>query len=174
MNWKVCGRKRSWPNLRYHPGILSEGLRKITKTSIMISGHRAEILTRDLPNTTRPRRWVRPRLFTTQQQFWDQDGGVISWRNNGCNRERWRALVSTVRVIQKQGKLLTGRTIVSFSAPWSWLYLYRESVGLTEDIQRTPRSWETVEQISTLWDLMFSWQTLSRSESSRMLPYIFW
>jgi hypothetical protein len=31
MNWKGCGRKRSWPNLRYYPGICLEGLRKTTK-----------------------------------------------------------------------------------------------------------------------------------------------
>jgi hypothetical protein len=29
-NWKGCGRKRSWPNLRYSPGIFLEN-RKITK-----------------------------------------------------------------------------------------------------------------------------------------------
>jgi hypothetical protein len=32
VNWKVCGRTRSWPNLRYYPGIYLEGLRKTTKT----------------------------------------------------------------------------------------------------------------------------------------------
>jgi hypothetical protein len=31
MNWKGCGRKRSWPNLRYYPGICLEGLTKTTK-----------------------------------------------------------------------------------------------------------------------------------------------
>jgi hypothetical protein len=31
MNWKGCGRKRSWPNLRYYPDICLEGLRKKTK-----------------------------------------------------------------------------------------------------------------------------------------------
>jgi hypothetical protein len=31
-NWKGCWRKRPWPNLRYYPGILLEGLRKTTKT----------------------------------------------------------------------------------------------------------------------------------------------
>jgi hypothetical protein len=30
MNWKGCGRKLSWHNLRYYPGIRLEGLRKIT------------------------------------------------------------------------------------------------------------------------------------------------
>jgi hypothetical protein len=30
MNWKGCGRKRSWPNLRYYLGICL-GLRKTTK-----------------------------------------------------------------------------------------------------------------------------------------------
>jgi hypothetical protein len=31
MNGKGCGRKRSWPNIRYYPGIFLEGLRKTTK-----------------------------------------------------------------------------------------------------------------------------------------------
>jgi hypothetical protein len=31
MNWKGCGKKRSWPNLRYYPSICLEGLRKTTK-----------------------------------------------------------------------------------------------------------------------------------------------
>lgn len=32
MSWKVCGRKRSWPNLRYYPGICLKGLRKQRET----------------------------------------------------------------------------------------------------------------------------------------------
>jgi hypothetical protein len=31
MNWKGCGRKWSWPNLRYYLGIFLEGLRNTTK-----------------------------------------------------------------------------------------------------------------------------------------------
>jgi hypothetical protein len=31
MIWKECGRKQSWPNLEYYPGIYLEGLRKTTK-----------------------------------------------------------------------------------------------------------------------------------------------
>jgi hypothetical protein len=31
MNWKGCGRKWLWPNLRYYPGICLEELRKTTK-----------------------------------------------------------------------------------------------------------------------------------------------
>jgi hypothetical protein len=31
MNWKGFERKRSWPNLRYYPGIYLEGTEKITK-----------------------------------------------------------------------------------------------------------------------------------------------
>jgi hypothetical protein len=30
-DWKGCGRKRSWPNLKYYLGIGLEGLRKTTK-----------------------------------------------------------------------------------------------------------------------------------------------
>jgi hypothetical protein len=33
MNFKGCGRRRSWPNLRYYPDICLEGLRKTTKLS---------------------------------------------------------------------------------------------------------------------------------------------
>jgi hypothetical protein len=31
MKWQGYGRKRSWPDLRYYPGIFVEGLRKTTK-----------------------------------------------------------------------------------------------------------------------------------------------
>jgi hypothetical protein len=31
MNWKGCGRKWSWPNLRYYPGICLEGLGETTR-----------------------------------------------------------------------------------------------------------------------------------------------
>jgi hypothetical protein len=30
-NWKGCGRKRLWPNLRYYPGICLDGLSNTTK-----------------------------------------------------------------------------------------------------------------------------------------------
>jgi hypothetical protein len=33
MTWKKCGRKRSWPNLRFYSSIRLEDLRKITKIS---------------------------------------------------------------------------------------------------------------------------------------------
>jgi hypothetical protein len=32
MNWKRCGRKHSWPKIRYSPGIHPEGLRKTMKS----------------------------------------------------------------------------------------------------------------------------------------------
>jgi hypothetical protein len=32
MNWKGYGKKQSWPNLGYYPGICLEGLRKTTKS----------------------------------------------------------------------------------------------------------------------------------------------
>jgi hypothetical protein len=39
---KGCGRKRSWTNLRYYPGICLEKLRKATKKiSVLIAGLRA-------------------------------------------------------------------------------------------------------------------------------------
>jgi hypothetical protein len=51
INWKLCGRKRPWPNLRHYPGICLDGPRKTTKTSLMIAGIRADIWTWDLPKT---------------------------------------------------------------------------------------------------------------------------
>jgi hypothetical protein len=50
VNWKVCGRNRTWPDLRYYPGIC-QGLRKTTgETSVDIADIQSEILTQDLPN----------------------------------------------------------------------------------------------------------------------------
>jgi hypothetical protein len=43
------GRKRPWPNLRYHPGMCLEGLSKIT--IVRTAGLRAEVRTQDVPNT---------------------------------------------------------------------------------------------------------------------------
>jgi hypothetical protein len=51
MNWKEFGRKRSWRNLRYYPGICLVGLRNPQKFPVMIARFRAEIWTRDLQNT---------------------------------------------------------------------------------------------------------------------------
>jgi hypothetical protein len=42
-NWKGFGRKWSWPNLRYYPGIHLEGLRKTTENSVRIASLQAEI-----------------------------------------------------------------------------------------------------------------------------------
>jgi hypothetical protein len=50
MNWKVCGRKRSWPNIRYYPGNCLQGLRKTTKDL----SHDSRSLVRDL-NTGSPK-----------------------------------------------------------------------------------------------------------------------
>jgi hypothetical protein len=51
MNWKGCGIRRSWPNLRYYRSIFLEGLRKTSKTSVRLAGLRLEIRIQDLPNT---------------------------------------------------------------------------------------------------------------------------
>jgi hypothetical protein len=51
MNWKVFGRKRSWPKLRYYPSIRLQRPKKRLKISVMIAGVQAEIWTRDTPNT---------------------------------------------------------------------------------------------------------------------------
>jgi hypothetical protein len=49
MNWEGCGRKQSWPNLRYYPNIFLEGLGKTTE-NLRIAILHAEILTQDFPN----------------------------------------------------------------------------------------------------------------------------
>jgi hypothetical protein len=51
MDGNGYGRKRSWLNLRYHPSIWLEGLRKTTKYFSQDTGLRAEIWSRDLPDT---------------------------------------------------------------------------------------------------------------------------
>jgi hypothetical protein len=59
-----CGRKRSWPNLRYHPGICLEGLRKDTETLSQYSRSPGRDLNPRPPEyeagvlTTRPQRSV--------------------------------------------------------------------------------------------------------------------
>jgi hypothetical protein len=45
MSWKGCGKKWSWPNLRYYPRIFMKELRKITKDFIDDAGLRVRILT---------------------------------------------------------------------------------------------------------------------------------
>jgi hypothetical protein len=42
MNWKQYGRKQSWSNLRYYPGISLEGMRKALKNLSLIFGLRFE------------------------------------------------------------------------------------------------------------------------------------
>jgi hypothetical protein len=48
MNWKGCGRKRSWPNFRYDLGIHLDRLRKTTKSLSQCSRYPDQ--TRNLPN----------------------------------------------------------------------------------------------------------------------------
>jgi hypothetical protein len=61
MNWKGFGRKLSWRNLRYYPGIRLEGLTKTKKISIRIGGRRGRESNLGPPEyhvgvlTTRPR-----------------------------------------------------------------------------------------------------------------------
>jgi hypothetical protein len=50
MNWKVFGRKRSWPNFKVLSRHSSEGYEK-NREKDRIVGLKAEIWTRDLPNT---------------------------------------------------------------------------------------------------------------------------
>jgi hypothetical protein len=49
LNWKGCGRKWSWPNLRCYPDIFLEGLRKSTKKLGIVSLE-ADVWTQDLSN----------------------------------------------------------------------------------------------------------------------------
>jgi hypothetical protein len=42
MNWKGCGRKRLWPELRHYLGIFQERLRK-TKNHLRIVGFRTRL-----------------------------------------------------------------------------------------------------------------------------------
>jgi hypothetical protein len=49
MNWKGCGRKRSWPNLRYYPYICLEGLKKTMKNLIQHSRSLSQDLSPGLP-----------------------------------------------------------------------------------------------------------------------------
>jgi hypothetical protein len=51
-NWKECGRKWSWPNMRYYPGFCLDGPRKILKTLSQDSGCPAEIQTDYLTDTS--------------------------------------------------------------------------------------------------------------------------
>jgi hypothetical protein len=47
INWGICGRQWSWPTVRYLPTKAEENH---LKTSVGISGGRAETGTRDLPD----------------------------------------------------------------------------------------------------------------------------
>jgi hypothetical protein len=64
VNWKGLGRKRSWTNLRYYPGISLEGLRKTTNKPPLGSRSSGRDLNTGPPEydagmlTTRPRRSV--------------------------------------------------------------------------------------------------------------------
>lgn len=58
MNWKGSGRKQSWPNLRYYPGICLEELRKITRTWVRIVGVTADIVTGHILNISQKNRFL--------------------------------------------------------------------------------------------------------------------
>jgi hypothetical protein len=56
MNEKSCGRKRSWPNLKYYGCICLEGPKKTKKSlTVKLVGDPAEIRTGLLPNTSHKR-----------------------------------------------------------------------------------------------------------------------
>jgi hypothetical protein len=52
MNRRECGRKWSWPNLRYKPSIYLEALRKTIEASVRTVGPWATIWNKDLLNQT--------------------------------------------------------------------------------------------------------------------------
>jgi hypothetical protein len=74
MNWKGCGRKRSWLILRYHPGIRLDGLRK-TMTKISSDSRFPE---RDM-NPGPP----------------EYEAGVLTNRPRRSVKERWTTLVQS-------------------------------------------------------------------------------
>jgi hypothetical protein len=43
MNWKGCGRKWLWPDLRYQLGICLEGVRNVMESSVRVVSDLAEI-----------------------------------------------------------------------------------------------------------------------------------
>jgi hypothetical protein len=49
MNWKESGRKQSWPNVRYYPGMYLEGLRKDLKNFGQASWSPTQDLNPELP-----------------------------------------------------------------------------------------------------------------------------
>lgn len=51
MNWKEYGRKRSWPDSRYYPGICPQGQGRPRKLSVRVTGFRTQIWTHYLRNT---------------------------------------------------------------------------------------------------------------------------
>jgi hypothetical protein len=112
MNWKGCGRKSSWPNLWYYPGICLEGLRKTMKNLSQ--------------NSRCPNRYLNPGppeyeagVLTTQPR-----GLVTALHNNGkqmrcmnsCNRRY-------VDLHSKQYTPQNHRSLFSFK--YSYFYLYK-------------------------------------------------
>jgi hypothetical protein len=55
INWKGCGRNRSWPNFRNYPGIWLGKLRETTKNLSQDSRSPGKAFKRDLPNTEQER-----------------------------------------------------------------------------------------------------------------------
>jgi hypothetical protein len=110
MNWKRCGRKRLWPDLRYRT-ISAFAWRDweirnhvSRKTSIMISDLRVEIWTLNLPNMkqkSRPRRWmandhelelgaiVTPREIKEPLWWLLSGNGSVTCRRQTETKRRW-------------------------------------------------------------------------------------
>jgi hypothetical protein len=80
MNWKGCGRKRLWPNLKYYAGILLEELKKTTKNLSQVSPSKDWDLNLEPPEyeagvlTAQPQRSV---TFAVVEGFWDLCDSLI-------------------------------------------------------------------------------------------------
>jgi hypothetical protein len=76
MNSKGRGKKRSWPNLMFHPGTRLEGLSKTTKTCVMIAGLWAKIFNQGPPKyetgvanqSTTTAGWLGPKTDRKEQE----------------------------------------------------------------------------------------------------------
>jgi len=51
MDWKICGRKQSWPILRYNSSVYQKELQRATKASAGMPDIRAQIRILDFPKT---------------------------------------------------------------------------------------------------------------------------
>jgi hypothetical protein len=114
MNWKGCGRKRSWPNKRHYPGIFLEGLRKSTKNLSWDSRSPGRDLNPGPPEykagvlTTRKRRSVIflscPCAYTSRHEDVSASAGTSPRIHNLGTRWKWVASWS----VSRPGRITSG------------------------------------------------------------------